>query len=58
MYHAHVAHCLTSFSLVTVMQHVLEKIPSACMMNIRPHPLEPKDSLSAFLDSLGSSLAI
>ena len=44
---------LSSFSLATMMQHALEKIPSVCMMNIPPHPPEPNDHLTAFLDSLG-----
>ena len=46
---------LSLFSLVTVMQHALEKIPSTCMMNIPPHSPEHKDELSTFLDSLGGS---
>ena len=49
---------LSLFSLVTVMQHALEKIPSTCMMNIPPHSLEHKDELSTFLDSFGGSMVL
>ena len=49
---------LSSFSLATVMQHDLQKIPSACMMNIPPCLPEPKDELATFLDSLGGSLVL
>ena len=48
---------LLSFSLATMMQHALEKIPSVCMMNILPHPPDPKDDLTTFLDSLGGGSA-
>ena len=48
---------LTSFGLATVMQHALEKIPSTCMRIVPPHPPEPKDDLTTFLDSLGNTLA-
>ena len=47
---------LTNFGLATVMQHVLEKVPSTCMRIVLPRPPEPKDDLTAFLDSLGNTL--
>ena len=46
---------LTNFGLATVMQHALEKVPSTCMRIVPPHPPEPKDNLTAFLDSLGNT---
>ena len=46
---------LTNFGLATVMQHALEKVPSTCMRIMPPRPLEPKDDLTAFLDSLGNA---
>ena len=48
---------LTNFSLASVMQHALEKVPSTCMRIMPPHPLEPKDDLTAFLDLLGNASA-
>ena len=47
---------LMNFGLASVMQHALEKVPSICMRIVPPHPLEPKDNLMAFLDSLGNTL--
>ena len=47
---------LTNFGLATVMQHALEKVPSTCMRIMLPHPPEPKDDLTTFLDSLGNTL--
>ena len=44
---------LSSFSLATMIQHAIEKIPSICMMNIPPCPPEPKDDLTTFLDLVG-----
>ena len=46
---------LTCFGLATVMQHALEKIPNTCMRVVPPRPPEPKDDLTAFLDSLGNT---
>ena len=46
---------LTNMGLATVMQHALEKILNTCMRIVTPHPPEPKDDLTAFLDSLGNS---
>ena len=34
---------LTSFGLASMMEHALEKIPSAYMRIMLPHPPEPKD---------------
>ena len=48
---------LMNHGLASVMQHALEKVPSTCMRIIPPRPLEPKDNLTLFLDSLGNSLA-
>ena len=48
---------LTNFSLASVMQHALEKVPSTCMRIMPPHPSEPKDDLTAFLDLLGNASA-
>ena len=48
---------LTNHGLASVMQHTLEKVPSTCMRIVPPHPLEPKDNLTLFLDSLGNSSA-
>ena len=48
---------LTNHGLASVMQHALEKVPSTCMRIVPPHPLEPKDNLTLFLDSLGNSSA-
>ena len=48
---------LMNFSLASTMQHALEKVPSTCMRIVPPHPLEPKDDLTAFLDSLGNASA-
>ena len=48
---------LTNFGLASVMQHALEKVPSTCMRIMPPRPLELKENLMAFLDSLGSTLA-
>ena len=46
-----------NFGLATIMQHTLEKVQSTCMRILPPpHPLEPKDNLTAFLDSLGNTL--
>ena len=39
------------------MQHALEKVLSTCMRIVPPCPLEPKDNLTAFLDSLGNASA-
>ena len=38
------------------MQHTLEKVPITCMRIMPPHPPEPKDDLTTFLDSLGNTL--
>ena len=46
---------LTNFGLATIMQHALEKVPSTCMRIMPPHPPEPKDDLTAFLNSLGNA---
>ena len=46
---------LTNHGLASVMQHALEKVPSTCMRIMPPRPLEPKDNLMLFLDSLGNS---
>ena len=46
---------LTNFGLATVMQHALEKIPITCMRIMPPHPPEPKDDLTTFLDLLGNT---
>ena len=48
---------LTNHGLASVMQHALEKVPSTCMRIVPPHPPELKDNLTAFLDSLGNTLA-
>ena len=48
---------LTNFGLASVMQHALEKVLSTCMRIVPPHPPEPKDNLTAFLDSLGNASA-
>ena len=48
---------LMSHGLASVMQHALEKVPSTCMRIMPPCPLEPKDNLTLFLDSLGNSPA-
>ena len=48
---------LTNHGLASVMQHALVKVPSTCMRIVPPRPLEPKDNLTLFLDSLGNSLA-
>ena len=45
----------TNFGLATVIQHALEKVPSTCMRIVPPRPPEPKDNLTAFLDSLGNT---
>ena len=46
---------LTSFGLATMMQHALEKIRNTCMRVVPPHPPQPKDDLTAFLNSLGNT---
>ena len=46
---------LTNFGLATIMQHTLEKVPITCMRIMLPHPPEPKDDLTTFLDSLGNT---
>ena len=46
---------LMNFGLATVMQHALDKVPSTCMRIMPPCPPEPKDNLTAFLDSLGNT---
>ena len=46
---------LMNFGLATVMQHALEKVPSTCRRIMLPHPPEPNDDLTAFLDSLGNT---
>ena len=46
---------LTNFGLASIMQHALEKVPSTCMRIMPPRPPEPKDNLTAFLDSLGNT---
>ena len=46
---------LSSFGIVAILQHALEKVPSTCMLGIPPCPTEPKDKLSALVDSLGST---
>ena len=48
---------LMNHGLASVMQHALEKVPSTCMRIVPPHPLEPKDNLTLFLDLLGKSSA-
>ena len=48
---------LKNHGLASVMQHALEKMPSTCMRIMPPHPLEPKDNLTAFLNSLGNTSA-
>ena len=48
---------LMNFGLATIMQHALEKVPSTSMRIVPPHPPEPKDSLTTFLDSLGNTSA-
>ena len=48
---------LTNHGLASVMQRSLEKVPSTCMRIVPPCPLEPKDNLTAFLDSLGNTSA-
>ena len=48
---------LMNHGLASVMQHALEKVPRLCMRIVPPHPLEPKDNLTAFLDSLGNTSA-
>ena len=48
---------LMNFGLASVMQHALEKVPSTCMRIVPPHPPEPKDDLTAFLNSLGNASA-
>ena len=48
---------LMNHGLASVMQHALEKVPSTCMRIVPPHPPEPKDNLTVFLDSLGNTLA-
>ena len=48
---------LTNHGLASVMQHALEKVPSTCMRIVPPRPLELKDNLMAFLDSLGNTSA-
>ena len=47
---------LTNYGLATIMQHTLDKVPITCMRIVPPHPLEPKDDLTAFLNSLGTLL--
>ena len=46
---------LSLFGTAAILQHALEKVPSACMLGIPPHSAEPKDKLSTLLDSLGST---
>ena len=46
---------LMNFGLATIMQHALEKVPSTCMRIVLPHPVEPKDDLTAFHDLLGNA---
>ena len=46
---------LMNFGLATIMQHALEKVPSNCMRIVPPHPPEPKDNLTAFLNLLGNT---
>ena len=48
---------LMNHGLASVMQHALEKVPSTCMRIMLPRPLEPKDNLTAFLNSLGNTSA-
>ena len=48
---------LMNHGLASVMQHALEKVLSTCMRIVPPHPPEPKDNLTLFLDSLGNSSA-
>ena len=48
---------LTNHGLASVMQHALEKVQSTCTRIMPPHPPEPKDNLTLFLDSLGNSSA-
>ena len=48
---------LTNHGLASVMQHALEKVSSTCIRIVPPHPLELKDNLTAFLDSLGNTSA-
>ena len=46
---------LKKFGLATIMQHALKKVPITCMRIMPPHPPEPKDDLTIFLDSLGNT---
>ena len=48
---------LMNFCLATIMQHTLEKVPSTCMRIVPPRPPEPKDNLTAFLNSLENTSA-
>ena len=48
---------LTNFGLASIMQHALEKVPSTYMRIVPPRPPEPKDDLTAFLNSLGNASA-
>ena len=48
---------LMNHGLASIMQHMLEKVPSNCMRIVPPRPPEPKDNLTAFLDSLANSSA-
>ena len=48
---------LMNHGLASVMQHILEKVSSTCMRIVPPHPPEPKDNLTLFLNSLGNSSA-
>ena len=48
---------LTNHGLASIMQHTLEKVPSTCMRIVPPHPPEPKDNLTAFLNLLGNTSA-
>ena len=48
---------LMNFGLASIMQHALEKLLSTCMRIVPPRPLELKDDLTAFLNSLGNASA-
>ena len=48
---------LMNHGLASVMQHALEKVPSTCIGIMPPHPPEPKDNLTLFLNFLGNSSA-
>ena len=41
---------IMNHGLASVLQHALEKVPSTCMRIMPPHPLQPKDNLTLFLD--------